>query len=354
MVSGKAFSLFGGVFMVKRFASAVCVSAFMIAGCANVTEYELFYDARLNIYSEVNLALIDSLDLDPDARSILVRDNRIYVAGTDGYIRSYSTVTHSLLEENQVGAPAPSGYIEMEYNAFGNSIYLIGATGTIVDISVPNCIVTDQFSPCTSPVEIEITPGNPGYLWTVDGSENEIHQTHLATNGHCGSIAYPPHYQIGAISRSSYPDSLLVGTSGGFFRLETPSTGIFRSTWVKDVPWGCLALSDIPEDSNFIAILEMGLSTRIGELCVYDDSTYAVPPPKFYNDVSIPGMFFMMEPSAQGDYVYSLASVDGGGSILTTYRTGDDYGIETVVEMSGNPLDIYASEEGEVYVLIYE
>lgn len=323
-------------------------------GCSSLTEYEILYEAGLNVYSPVDLQHLRTIEIDPDARCLTVSGETVYLGCTDGYARSYSIETLDLLGEIQAGQPSPSGYLDMEYCEYRSSLYLTGAAGTVVEISLPQFEVTDEFSPCATPVELEITQGDPGYLWVVDRTGNSVHQIHLDTNGHCGSVTYSAEQVVAAIEASIYPDSLLVGTSYGFFRLDSQAPGVLRSSWMKGVYRKCMALTAIPGDSNFIAVLELTQSSsEVGELCAYDDSAYVSPPERFYNSVSVPGDVFLLESGTDGDYVYFLTSGDPGESVLGAYRTGEEYAIETQVEVPGNPLDLTVSETGEVYVLTY-
>lgn len=340
--------------MVRSAASVSFLILLIYGGCTNVAEQEMLYTAGLNVYSATGLEHLGSIDIDPDARCFTIEENRIYAVCTDGFVRSYDTETRELLEEMQVGLPSASGYLDVVYSDFGGSIYLIGSMGTLLEVTIPECTVKDQFSVCASPMEIEVTQGSPGYLWVLDASENSVNQVHLETNGYCGSYTYSENFVVRTIEASSYPDSLLVGTSSAFFKLETPNPGVFRNTWVKDVSADCLSLVSIPGDSNFVTVLQGARSMKqIGELCVYDDSTYASPPPRFYNAVNVTGDPFYTAPGINGEYVYLLTSDIHGGSILRAYRIGEDYGIEAQVEVPGNPFGIAVSEEGEVYVLTY-
>ena len=352
MVGRKTFPLVSGDFVVRLRYLLIVLLLLLGLSCTEVTEQNILYTAGLNVYSLPDLSLIASIDVDSDGRCMTVSNEGIFVACTDGYMRSYSRDDHSLIEENQIGPASPSGYSDCEFNIISNSIYLIGTTGNVLEIDIPDCSVVDQFSPCSSPVELEVTMGSPGYLWVVDGQSNRIHQVHLMTNGHCGSIGYPPHFGITAIEASSYDDSLLVGTTDGFFRLETTGPGVFRSSWVKGVSENCLSLSGIPGDSNYVAVVQYGSSSKIGELCVYDDSTYAIPPSKFYNSFYLSGNYPILEPGGDGEFVYALTSYNGEG-LLTTYSVGIGSREVNQVAVPGNPLDLAVSE-GEIYVLTYE
>ena len=340
--------------MVRAAASVSLLILLVFCGCTSVTEQDMLYTAGLNVYSAVELEHLGSMDIDPDTRCFTIVENGIYTGCTDGFVRSYDTETRELLEETQVGMPSSSGYLDVVENDFGRSIYLIGAMGILLEVSIPGCTIKDQFSVCAAPVEIEVTRGSPGYLWVLDSSGNSVNQIHLETNGYCGAYTYSENYQVSTIEASYYPDSLLVGTSDGFFKLESSYPGVFRSSWLKDVSGDCLSLVSIPGDSNFVTVLQRSSEIKqIGELCAYDDSIYTPPPPRFYNTVNVTGDVFYAAPGINGDYVYLLSSNIDGGSILYAYRNGEDYGIESQVEVPGSPFGIAVSEEGEVYVLTY-
>jgi len=339
--------------MVKNSACVLSICIVLTTACTDVAEHEYLYTVGLNVFSTGDLSHLSNFPVAAHARAILTADDMLFVSGTDGFVHCYSTVTTDLLGENQVGSPSTWGYTDMVFNPLRETIYLAGSTGSILELSIPDCTVIAEFSVCASPIHLEVTSGTPGYLWVVDGTENTISQVHLEDNEYCGSLSYGDQSAITAIEASIYDDSLLVGTAMGFFRLETSGPGNLRSTFVSTSPADCRSLASIPGDSNFVAVIGFN-DLSIGELCVYDDSMYLYPPQPFYNSVPLEGTYPLNASGSSGEYVYVLTCIGQGISRLSSYRAGSDYGIEASVDVPGYPLDLKVSHEGRIYALTYE
>ncbi len=337
--------------MVRAPLSSLLPVFLFLAGCSGVTEHEMLYDAELRVFSGASLIPLATLETDQDSRCILVRNKRIYIGGTDGFVRCYNEESHNLLEEVQVGQPSTSGYLDMEYSPVEESIYMIGGLGVILELSPVDCSILDEFSVSPFPAMLEISPGEPGFLWVVETSLNQVIQVHPVTNGVCNILNVPSYCVITSLGSCAREDSILLGTSEGYFRLEVTEAGGLRSTVVKDFPYACCSISPNPADSGFVTVLRMYQNTMVGEMHVYHDSLGVGPFDFFTHAVQIQGSIFMMETGPHDELVYILSSYGSGESLLSVYRPGDEYGLEAQVEIPGNPLDLSVSEGGEVYVL---
>lgn len=339
--------------MVRAALPLLLLLLLFLAGCSGVTEHEMLYDAELRVFSGSGLDPLATLETDQDSRCILVRNKRIYIGGTDGFVRCYHEDSHNLLEEVQVGQPSTAGYIDMEYSPVEESIYMTGALGVILELSPVDCSIIDMFSVSPFPGMLEMSPGQPGFLWVVDSSLNQVIQVHPVSNGICNILNVPSYCLISSLGSCAREDSLLLGTTEGYFRLEVNVAGGLRSTVVKDFPYACCAISPNPADSGFVTVLRMYQNTMAGEMHVFHDSLGVEPPAYFTHAVEIQGSIFMMETGMQDEVVYILSSHGAGESLLSVYRPGEEYGLEAQVEIPGNPLDLSVSEGGEVYVLSY-
>lgn len=333
--------------------TSTAVLLLIITGCGEITEYDLLYTSELRVFSGVSLELVETIETDADSRCLLVMNKRIYLGCTDGFVRCYNEDTHTLLEEVQVGLPSITGYSDMEYSPAEESIYLIGAMGSILELAATDCEVLDEFSVSPFPSLLRMSTGDPGFLWVTDTSLNDVFQIHPLTNGTCNTLGIPSCFQLSTLEPSAREDSLLVGTSGGYYRLEVTSSGALRSTLVANFPWSCLALSRNPIDSNFVTAVNMNQHTLVGEMRVYSDSSGVLPASVFFHSVEIAGDIFLMETADRDDRVYILSSHGTGESCLSSYRPGEEFGLEAQVDIPGNPLDLSVSEGGEVYVLTY-
>lgn len=335
---------------MKCYTVLLAVSMLLSVGCSDITEYDGTWETTLSVFSVEGLVPLRSMEVDPDSRSIIVSDGVLYVACTDGYLRSYETATLEMITENQIGQPSSFGYFDMVYCSVNSSVYIIGAVGKVLEVDIPECLLADEISSADTPSILAITQGDPGYLWIADAASNSVHQVHLTYNGNCGDKQYPEHYLITAMAASVFPDSLLVGTTLGYFKLSSPEPGVYSSVHVSDEYANCVQLCSLHDDSNFIAVIDHHSGGEIGELCVYDDSTYIEPPPKFYYTDGIEEDPVLLATSCDESHAVVLSRA-GDDSVLSLFRTGEDHGLEAEVTLPGYPLDMSISEQGEVYVL---
>jgi len=325
-----------------------------VSACVDVTEFDMTYDSGLSVISPVDLSLVASFPDMINPRCIMLYPGTVFAASTEGTVYRFDAESYTLTGEYNVGVSSPAGYTQMVFSPVENTAYIIGSMGRLLELSIPECQVIDEFTLCSSPVEMAVTAGVLGYLWVVDGTSNTVYQVDIGTNQSHHSISFPGYCTIKCIEPSGYyQDSLLVGTSLITYKLEALSEGGIRATYVPDLFQSCVSLCSIPYDSNFVAVVG-NYPYVIGELCAYDDSFYIDPPPRFYNTDQLTGDNVITAAANDYKHVYALSYLGDGVSRLSSYSYIAPYGINGYADFQGYPVDMKVSESGNIYVLTYE
>ena len=331
---------------------AVIAMISAIAGCTDITEYSQSYQAGLTVLSPEDFSEVGSVSGLVSPRCMLVYPGNLFVLSTEGILYRIDTETLEITSELELGTPSAAGYSEIVFSENQSAAYLIGAHGNIMEVSLPDCEIIDQFTVGTSPVALAVTSGHPGYLWVADAAENSIHQIKLGDNEDYYTLNYPPEYSFRCMEASCYPDSLLVGTSILVSRVEALGPGSIRSGFILHTNvQGMSDMVRIPNDSNFVAVTAQ--ENQIGELCAYDRNTYPMPPNRYYNIDGVEGSGFILAAANDNRHVYALASLGDGTSRLYRYSYIYPFGINKYVDLPGYPLDMEVSGTGMIYILTF-
>ncbi len=322
--------------------------------CSDITEQEMVYQAGFYQIAPGDLSVTASVTDVSGARCLMIYPARVFVSSSNGIVSCFDAEDLSLIDEYTVGAASPAGYSSMVYSPGENSAYLIGAQGKILELSMPYCEVLHEFSVSMSAVELALTDGIPGNLWVVDGPENSIHQIDLSTNQSTNTLNFTSVQMIQCLEPCRYyPDSLLVGTSKGVYKLQLLPSGSIRKTFLlPTLPYSWIDLCSIPNDSNFIAIRT---SNTFGELCPYDTTTSLEPLDAFYNKTYVEGDLWITAPGNDNINIYALGYLGQGVSRLYRYSyIGPSFGVNGYADFQGYPLDLKVSDSGNIYLLTME
>lgn len=320
-----------------------------LSGCTSLTEYEMAYSGVLHILSPADLSAIHTISGITAARSLLLYPDGFLVTTTEGKVLSYTCDSYDLAGEYTVGSPSASGYHQLAYSSIEKTAYLIGSMGRILELSLPECSVLDEFHICESPVAVIIADGS-NYIFVADGPSNQIYQVSIENNISYTSV--PFFFNINCIEPGPNPDSMLVGTSGGINLLEILGPGSLRNT-IQSEPVPCLALAAVPGDTIFVGVKGYPGDASVGVVDVYDAQFHDPPLPEYYGEVDLTGNSHFISLAMDSTHAFVLSSVGNSVSRLVSYN----YSIFTMdqqIYLPGFPLDLEVSEDGIVYVLTTE
>lgn len=352
MVSRKTLPLLGGSIMVRVITVTLKVlSAAMFLSsisCTNLTEHEMAFKAGLHIISPGDFSTMSIISDMAGARSLLIYSGSFFVASTEGLIYRYDSESMELVEEYQVAAPSPAGFSEIVFSPLENTAYLIGPLGKILEISLPDCTVLDEFSVCQSPVKLALGFESE-YLFVVDGPSNSIYRVAINDNKPYNPISF--YFTINCIEPANNSDSLLVGVSAAGIRLiEVLSPGTTRKTTL--LPDGNYqAFAAVPDDTLFVGV--NGYShASVGILDPFMEYLFVIPP-YFYGNIGIQGSTHLIAMGQDWQHAYVLSYLGDNTSRLISYNYCS-CAIDQELDIPGFPLDLKVSGNGVIYVLTTE
>ncbi len=253
-----------------------------------------------------------------------------------------------LLEECIVGTPYPSGFTQMALNASGNSAYLIGSYGQIVELSLPECTVKDVFTVCHSPVAIAFAPGIPSYLYVGDGPSHSINQVSAATNTLLTSEE--SFFNINCIEPGWDADTILVGTSNPLIMILEHGQGSISLNPANIAgASNAQAISGIPYDSTFVVVAD----STIGVLEFFQNPSPGESFGAVMNAVSLEGSNHLMAMGTDWQHAYVLSYLGDFTCRLTSYNYAFNQ-IDQQVDIPGFPMGIETTNSGYIYVLTSE
>lgn len=329
--------------MVRTVTLEICFITIliMVAGCTDITEYEMGFSAGLHAISSEDFSILHVVSDLPGAQTLLMYPEKVFVVSNEGYIYSYNPEDMELIEEIQVGAPSPAGYSDIVFCSLKNSAYLIGALGTILEINLPECNVVDEFSLCQSPIMLELGLGSSN-LFVADGPTNRIYQMSVIENIPHDDISF--FYTVKNMASCQNPDSMLVSTSGNMFLLEVISPVYIRRAIFQEAP----TLSDmiaVPDDTIFVAVKS---NNQVGILDMFSDEL--VPSPAFTGAASITGSNHILAMGNDWQHAYVLSYLGDDISRLCAFNYRF-LAITQTVDIAGFPLDLEVSGGGTIYAL---
>lgn len=205
-------------------------SALVLFGmsCKNITESDTAYHGEIQVYSSA-LEELGTIPVTDSPECILVYSGHILVATREGYLLDYDSESLEKLGEYQVGPASTDGYSQMTYNPANNSIYLIGAYGSILEIDLPEYTVSAVFSVCEAPVNIVSGGDNSEFLYVTDGINNKVIRVLTSINTISGSLAF--NENIRAMAHYNQ-DTLLVSTTTSTYFLFEIATNYLISPMI--------------------------------------------------------------------------------------------------------------------------
>ena len=316
----------------------------MLFGCTDLTEFDHSLKTGINIFHAPDLTVVNTIENISGARSLCVVPDCFIVATTEGTVIRFDLESHQQTGSFTIGSPSPSGYFEIEYSPAENTVYIIGAFGQIVELTVPDMEFLDEFIICEAPVDIEIASMKP-YFYVAGANSFKIYEVSKANHlaGRYSTLWYSPTCM--AIDQSQ--DTILVGTLDKTFMVST-GPGLMSRRMLDYFPM-ILAVQAISDDTNLCAVFDYSIPT-IATIHSY------FPPeggPCWTGTAPIEGEIHFICTDVFGDYAYVFSYLGDNMSRLVSYNC-EDYSIESQVDLEGYPLDLDLSPGGTLLVLTTE
>ncbi len=332
--------------MVAKLLLRLCFPGLLvvIAGCTNLTEYDMAYNAGLYVISAEDFTVTETIPGIEGARSLLLYPGNVFVVSTEGVIYRYDAETLELVDQNQIGSPSAAGYSDAVFCTVKNTAYIIGSYGDILELSMPECAVVDQFSVCQSPVMLALGVGS-SYLFVADGPSNRVYQVKI--NGNKTGDNVHLYYPIRCVAPFQNPDSMIVSTTEDVNLISVLTSTSLRSVQLPGVS-SFAALAAVPDDTIFIGAGD----SFIG---IFDPITTEVPPPPaFYGTALFTGTPFCLAIANDWQHAYLLVYMAGTSSSRLISYNYSSMNIDRELDIPGYPLDLEVLGGEAVYVLTTE
>jgi hypothetical protein len=332
-----------------RFRILTVAAAFTLAslGCTDLTEFQSALGTGVTVLKAEDLSVIHTIADIPNARSICPTTSFLLVATTEGTVFKYDLDTYQLLESFQVGSASPSGYFDMEFSYYENSVYLIGAFGNIIELGGPSYGIMDIFSICEAPSALEAARENP-FFYVAEPVTNRIYEVRAETNNIVRYCTLDNSPVCMAIDQDE--DTILVGTNGTTELVSTAFSGVMFRREMPGFP-RILSIETVPFDTTLCALFESGQSTfaavvlhyfpPYGVSCLWTGSAPVSGSSPCFTCVD-----------EEGTEVFILTYIGENMSRLTGYDCRN-YTIVDMIDLPGIPLDLACSED-RVIVLTTE
>ncbi len=335
-----------------KFKIVLIAAALLIqSSCTDLTEFDHTLNAGINILQTPGLSVVNTIENISGARSLCVLPDCFVVVSTEGTLTRFDLESHEQTGSFIIGSSSPSAYFEIEYSPSESTVYIIGALGQILELSVPDMEFLHSFSVCETPVDIEIASLKP-YFYVAGANTCRIYEVSKENNlpgRFCTLVASPTCMAI-----DQCQDTILVATTG---EVEIVSTGsdVMRRR-VADYFPEIVAIETIPHensDTRFCAVINYGYSMMIVTILNYFPGWASNP--LMVGNVPIEGEIHHICTDIIGDYSYAyvLSYLGDNTSRLVCYNT-TFYDIESQVDLQGYPLDLEVSPGGTLLVLTTE
>ncbi|MEN8207610.1 MAG: hypothetical protein ABFR50_00010 [Candidatus Fermentibacteria bacterium] len=337
--------------MVNKYKMAfAAIALLIIPGCTDLTEFDHSMMAGISVFHTPDLTCVHTIENISGARSLCALPDCFIAATTEGTVFRFDLQTYEQTGIFNIGSPSSSGYHEIEYSFYENSVYIIGALGQILEVSVPDMEVLDAFNVCETPVDIEVSPDPElSFFYVAGATSRRIFELKLASNAVSRSCILPSSPTCMAIPESM--DTIMVGTLAET-EIVSLVTASMKRRRMDHFP-GILAIETVPNDTTFCAVFSSYSLNSISTILKFFPNPFS-PDPLYTGVVNIEGdIHYMAAAESDGTRIYVLSYMGNNGSRLISYNCVE-YFIESQIDLPGYPLDLEISPGGTLLVLTAE
>ncbi len=318
---------------MNRTSLVMAVAALALAGCSNFTEYSGPPEAGLLFVDPNGLELLGSLDGVQGGRALCAGDgSAFFVSSTTGTLYRYSSESMALDTSFVIGPGSSAGYGSMAYVPGSRSVYVIGALGTILEVSAVSGTVLDDFSAGSSPSCIGVSRGTD-MLFVTDPLNRRVHGVRTTDNKLLKTwllLRTPTVFSNNTMGS----DTLLIATndSKGIAYMQPADYGS-PARQVALPPATDFAISEF-HDLIFAAHPRYGNPT--GSVSVIDS---LFPALSVMNTITVPGDPSHLVTHDDGMHLFILSSRESGGCTLYSYHLTHSALVYST-DLPGTPVDM--------------
>lgn len=311
----------------------ICAAALLLTACSNFTEYSGTPSAGLLLLDPDDLTILGTLDGIEGGRALCAgSDLEFFVSSTSGELHVYNAQTLSLDTAMVIGPGSSAGYGSMAYIPMTNSVYVIGALGTMLEVDIDEYAVTDEFTAGSSPAFLTPSRGFD-FVYVTDPILNKVHAVRTTSNTVQKSwlLAHTPTVMCANTMAS---DTLLISTNDprGVAYVQ-PADFSSPARKVNLAPASDIARSDFL-NLMFAAHPRYGYPT--GTVSVIDS---LFPAFSVRNTVTVPGNPAFVTTHFDGLRLLILSTGESGGCTLYSYHLTQSVLLNSV-DLPGTPIDM--------------
>ena len=312
---------------------SICFAALLLPACSNFTEYSGTPSAGLLILDPDNLEIVATLDGIEGGRTLCAGlDLEFFVSSTSGELHVYNAATAERDTSFVIGAGSSAGYGSMAYIPMTNSVYIIGALGTILEVDMDDFSVTDDFTAGSSPAFM--TPSRDfDYVYITDPLNNKVHAVRTTSNTVQKTWLFTRTPTVMSTCTMG-SDTLLISTTdpkGVAYIQPADFTSFSRRANLP--PTSDMARSDF---LNLIFAAHPRYGYPSGAVSVIDS---LFPAFSVRNTITVPGNPALLATHNDGLHLFILATGDSDGCTLYSYHLTQS-ALENSVELPGTPVDM--------------
>jgi len=301
---------------IPALSSAAAITLLLLNGCHSFTEHSGAPKTGILFLDPFTLELTGSLDGVEGATAICnLKGGKFAVLGNTGVMHIYDGETMALDTSFTVGPPQSAGYGDMTFIPWKNSVYIIGAQGSILEVGVPDGTLRAEITGFGAPARI-VSTRTGGHVYVSDPVNQRVHGVSTQTNQKDRTFNYsrvPTVLECNAWGA----DTLLICTTdpGGIGYMQPGETG----GWPRQVNIGTDATDMISSSFNrSMLTAHPNFSSPWGQVCVVDSLF-----PGYYvvgSTISVPGNPYRLAFHDDQQHLYILSRHSGTGATVHLYH----------------------------------
>jgi len=318
-----------------------------LVGCKGVTEHESTGDYGVTVLDAHDLTVLGSMsDMSNGQLVVSMGGSSFIVLCSDGKI--YHCDSEALAVDSISSIPTGGGGGFSDAVKITGSLYVVTGGATVLDISLSDFTVQEEFAVGSAVADICASPTGEGLLYVLDAADGRLREVLTLTNTVQSTYGLDYDNPVAVDGFLDSPASLVIGyddTEGSmtFMDLEVGYEMRFASV----DPYSCGGVRCYPSDSLVYAIRP--IPGGDGYYSMFQGWGVWLTPRSMQLDGS--PVDLALDPD--GSFSWVLTSLGGGeGKVYRVDSDSINYGITHQVELEGLPMDITSHAGGEKLLVL--
>lgn len=332
---------------MRRRALLTAVMLLVLVACKGVTEHESTGDYGVTVLDADDLSVLGSMsDMSSGQLVVSMGGNSFIVLCSDGKI--YHCDSEALAVDSISSIPTGGGGGFSDAVKITGSLYVVTGGATVLDISLSDFTVQEEFAVGSAVADICASPTGEGLLYVLDATDGKLREILTLTNTVRETYGLDYENPVAVEGFLASPASLVIGyddTEGTmtFMDLEVG----YEIRFADLDPYSCGKVRCYPSDSLVYAIRP--IPGGDGYYSIFQGYGAWLTPRSMQPDGS--PVDLALDPD--GSFSWVLTSPGGGEAKV--YRVDSDsinYGITHQMELQGLPMDITSHAGGEKLLVL--